>query len=132
MKRILTRALLATTSLLCLVGDLDFGAPLLIGFGRSAQAFVGAPLTPFSGAGVARRTTRRIVAAEAASTPPQQIVVVQPLPGPSMALGSAVSTLPYGCTSLQTGGVEYKRCGDDYYRAAFQGNNLVYIVVPRP
>ena len=132
MKRLLIRALFATTGLLCLVGDLNVDSPWLIGLGRSAQAFVGAPLTPFSGAGVARRATRRIVAAEAATTPPQQIVVIQPSPGQTMALGSAVATLPDGCTSLQTGGVEYKRCGDDYFRATFQGNNLVYIVVPRP
>lgn len=132
MKRILNSALFATTGLLCLMADLDSAAPWLIGLGRSAQAFVGAPLTPFSGAGVARRTTRRIVAAEAATMPPQQIVVIQQAPGATMALGSAVATLPDGCTSLQTGGVQYKRCGDDYYRATFQGNNLVYIVVPRP
>jgi hypothetical protein len=27
-----------------------------------------------------------------------------------------------------TGGVEYQNCGGVYYRAAFQGNNLVYVV----
>jgi hypothetical protein len=35
---------------------------------RQAHAVVGAPLTPVSAAGVARRTTRRVVAAEAATT----------------------------------------------------------------
>lgn len=132
MKPILIRALFAATGLLCFVGDVDVDSPTLVVPGRSASAFVGAPLTPFSGAGVARRTTRRVIAAEAATSPPPQVVVVQPAAGAAMSVGTVVATLPAGCTSLMTGGVEYRRCGDDYYRAAFQGNNLVYVVVARP
>jgi hypothetical protein len=30
--------------------------------------------------------------------------------------------------SAPKGGVEYQNCGGVYYRAAFQGNNLVYVV----
>ena len=37
------------------------------------------------------------------------------------------NTLPGGCGRRQ-GGVEYQKCGGVYYRAAFQGNNLVYVV----
>jgi hypothetical protein len=44
------------------------------------------------------------------------------------AVGSIVNTLPAGCTQEAKGGVEYQRCGNIYYRAAFQGNNLVYVV----
>jgi hypothetical protein len=132
MKPILIRALCAVTGLLLLLGDIDLDAPMFVVPGRSANALVGAPLTPFSGAGVARRTTRRVIAAEAATAPPQQVVVVQPPAGTAMAIGTVVATLPGGCTSLRTGGVEYRRCGEDYYRAAFQGDSLVYVVVPRP
>jgi hypothetical protein len=39
-----------------------------------------------------------------------------------------VSALPAGCVSAPKGGVEYQNCGGVYYRAAFQGNNLVYVV----
>ena len=40
--------------------------------------------------------------------------------------------LPAGCAAVAKGGVEYYQCGNVYYRAAFQGNNLVYAVVPKP
>jgi hypothetical protein len=38
------------------------------------------------------------------------------------------SALPAGCVSAPQGGVDYQNCGGVYYRAAFQGNNLVYVV----
>lgn len=42
--------------------------------------------------------------------------------------GAVVPALPAGCTKLQKDGVEYQQCGGVTYRAAFQGNNLVYVV----
>ncbi|MFM1987275.1 MAG: hypothetical protein RJA99_232 [Pseudomonadota bacterium] len=132
MKPILIRTLQAAVGLLIFAGDVNVDAPPFVGPGRSAHALIGAPLTPFSGAGVARRTTRRVIAAEAATSPPPQVVVVQPAAGAVVAVGTVVAALPAGCTSLLTGGVEYKRCGDDYYRAAFQGDTLVYVAVSRP
>ena len=45
----------------------------------------------------------------------------------ALALGTVVSTLPGGCDKTASGGIEYYHCGDDYYRAVFQGNNLVYV-----
>jgi hypothetical protein len=38
-----------------------------------------------------------------------------------------VPALPAGCTQIAQGGVEYSKCGANYYRAVFQGNNLVYV-----
>ena len=32
-----------------------------------------------------------------------------------------------GCVPMTDIGVQYERCGDVYCRAAFQGNNLVYV-----
>jgi hypothetical protein len=46
-------------------------------FLREAEAVVGAPLTPGSAAGVARRTTRRVVGAEAAASSQQQQATAQ-------------------------------------------------------
>jgi hypothetical protein len=43
-------------------------------------------------------------------------------------VGTVVSALPAGCKPETKGGVEYQNCGGVYYRAAFQGNNLVYVV----
>ena len=43
-------------------------------------------------------------------------------------MGTTVSALPSGCTTLNIGGVDYCSCGGTYYRAAFQSNNVVYVV----
>lgn len=44
-----------------------------------------------------------------------------------LPLGTVVPSLPPGCPSKAIGGVEYYQCGGNSYRAAFQGNNLVYV-----
>ena len=117
-----------------------------------AHAIVGAPLTPGSVAGVARRTTRRTVAVvgteQAAAASSQQAAVAQQqaataqqqtaaaqqqaMAAPvassqAMPIGTVVSALPAGCSQTAKGGVEYYQCGPNYYRAAFQGSNLVYV-----
>ena len=132
---------------------------------RQAHAVVGAPLTPLSAAGVARRTTARAATASAATAsaapaaaappppPPQaaaapaqaaapgQAAASEPqaaAPGPAQpaaarpagapAIGTVVHTLPEGCQPETRDGVEYQNCAGIYYRTAFQGNNLVYVV----
>jgi len=124
---------------------------------REAHAIVGAPATPVSVAGVARRTTRRVVAAEStavaatsqqqaataqqqqataqqqaataqqqAATAQQQAAAARPAGAPPA--GAVVNALPAGCRPETRDAVEYQNCGGVYYRAAFQGNNLVYVV----
>jgi pyruvate/2-oxoglutarate dehydrogenase complex dihydrolipoamide acyltransferase (E2) component len=132
--------------------DASFGLTLV----RDAQAIVGAPLTPLSVAGVARRSTRRVVAVETtavaataaaattataeqqAATAQQQAATAQQQAATAQQqaaavatppLGSVVSALPAGCTPVTEGGVAYQKCGTVYYRAGFQGSNLIYIVV---
>ncbi len=61
-------------------------------------------------------------AAAPASSPPPPAATGKPLP-----LGTVVSALPAGCTSTPVGGVEYYYCGGNFYRAVFQGNQLVYV-----
>ena len=58
----------------------------------------------------------------AAATPPAPAASGKPLP-----LGTVVSALPAGCTPTPVGGVEYYYCGGNFYRAVFQGNQLVYV-----
>lgn len=99
-----------------------------LGLVRQAHAVVGAPLTPVSAAGVARRTTRRVVAADSAATQQQQAAVAQQQAGARPAAGSVVSALPAGCKPETRNGVELQNCGGVYYRAGFQGQNLVYVV----
>jgi hypothetical protein len=123
---------------------------------RGAHAVVGAPLTPVSAAGVARRSTARAVAAtsattaaasqQQAATAQQQAATAQQQaatakqqeatakqqaaarPPGAPPVGTVVSDLPGGCKPEIKSGVEYQNCGGVYYRAAFQGNNLVYAV----
>jgi hypothetical protein len=59
---------------------------------------------------------------KAASPAPPAAAAGQPLPA-----GTVVSALPSGCVSTPVGGVEYYYCGGNFYRAVFQGNNLVYV-----
>lgn len=161
--------MLAAVATLLLIGvEHSPDAPRGLTLGRDALAIVGAPLSPVSVAGVARRTTRRVVAVEAttaatagaqqqqataqqqqqtaqqqqavaqqqAATAQQQAAVAkqqqqavahqQPAAPP---VGHTVKALPPGCAPTSKGGVEYQKCGDTYYRAGFQSNNLVYVVV---
>jgi phosphopantothenoylcysteine synthetase/decarboxylase len=123
---------------------------------REAHAVVGAPLTPVSVAGVARRTTVRAATATAATTSAasqqqaataqqqqataqqqaataqQQAATAQQQaaaarPAGAPAAGTVVSTLPAGCKPETKSGVEYQNCGGVLYRSGFQGNNLVYV-----
>jgi hypothetical protein len=125
-----------------LLADLAPEAPLGLGFVREAAAIIGAPLTPMSYAGVARRTTRRVVAVEAtaatAAATSAAAAAAQPKPPPPpppppapagpVPVGTVVQSLPPGCAATPIGGVEYYNCAPGvYYRAAFQGNNLVYV-----
>jgi biotin carboxyl carrier protein len=152
------KAFIVTAALpLLYLADGSHYASTGIGLIREAQAIVGAPATPVSVAGVARRTTRRVVAAEStavaatsqqqaataqqqqataqqqaataqqqAATAQQQATAARPAGAP--AVGTVVNALPAGCKPEARNGVEVQNCGGVYYRAAFQGNNLVYVV----
>lgn len=153
--------LVAAGAALLFVADLaPHGRGYAPTLGRNAAAVVGAPLTPVSVAGAARRTTRRVVAVEAtaataaaastaaqqqavaqqqaataqqqAAVAQQQAAVAQQQAAAAPAVGTVVAALPAGCTPMAKGGIEYQRCGNVWYRAAFQGSNLVYAVVPQP
>jgi hypothetical protein len=45
----------------------------------------------------------------------------------ALPLGTVVAALPAGYTQTPVGGVEYYYCGGNFYRAVFQGNQLVYV-----
>lgn len=67
---------------------------------------------------------------QSATAQQQAAAAQQPVAAPSgtaMPLGTVVATLPAGCTQTTAGGVEYYKCGANYFRAVFQGNNLVYV-----
>lgn len=159
-----SKALVITIALpLLYLAGVSPDAPASLILVREARAVVGAPLTPVSAAGVARRTTRRVVVAESsatqasaattataqqqAATAQQQSATAQQQsataqqqsataqqqaaasrPPGAPAVGAVVTALPAGCKPETRSGVEYQNCGGVLYRAAFQGNNLVYVV----
>lgn len=49
-----------------------------------------------------------------------------------LPIGTVVTKLPDGCESTPINDVEYYLCGNDYYRAAYQENNLVYVTTEPP
>ena len=112
-------------------------SPLGLKLLPDAHAVVDAPVTPVSVAGVARRTTRRTVAVASTTATAQQQAAAAQQPatapaaptasGQALPLGTVVAALPAGCTQVAQGGVQYSKCGANYYRAVFQGNNLVYV-----
>jgi hypothetical protein len=155
----IVKALVVATALPFLyLADVAPDAPLGLTQVREAHALVGAPATPLSVAGVARRTTVRTASAAAANTSAtsqqqaataqqqaataqqqaataqqqaataqqQQAAAARPAGAP--AVGTVVNALPAGCVPETKSGVEYQKCGGIYYRSAFQGTNLVYVV----
>jgi hypothetical protein len=147
MRANLKPALLGAAFVALFAADLTPDAPLALRLVPEAQAIIGMPLTPMSYAGVARRTTRRVVYTEAAVAttataaaagaaaaaaqpkppPPPPPPAAAPSAGP-VPVGTVVAALPPGCAATPIGGVEYYNCAPGvYYRAAFQGNNLVYV-----
>jgi hypothetical protein len=70
---------------------------------------------------------------QAAAAPPQQAPAATPATAPAAAsgkklpLGTVVPALPPGCVPTPVNGVEYYYGGGNFYRAVFQGNNLVYV-----
>ena len=69
-------------------------------------------------------------AKQEAAAAQQQAAAAQSPSG--VPIGTVVSALPAGCTKVTVGGTEYQDCSGSFYKAAFQGNNLVYVVVEKP
>lgn len=41
-------------------------------------------------------------------------------------------TLPADCIAVTVGNIQYQDCDGSFYRTAFQGNKLLYVVVEKP
>lgn len=133
MKTILKTAVLSVCLGLLFILDVPPELPLHVELVSEAHAILG----------VRRRAMRRGViigssmaagsaaaqsqpaAAPAAAPPPAAAPAPAPR-GKPLPLGTVVSSLPAGCTSTPVDGVDYY-CGGNFYKAAFQGNNLVYV-----
>ena len=156
MKKFLIPIVLTTT--LISVSNIDFPhrGGFRLEFVREAEAIIGMPWTPFSVAGAARRSmyasavyntaamnaaaanaaAANVAAANAAAAQAaaanaaaaQAAAAAAQRAASQLPIGTMVSNLPPGCNSVVISGVDYFNCGGVYYRAGFQGNNIVYIV----
>lgn len=143
MKTIFTRVMLATALFMMLFADIlplsgPIFPPLFEQLVPEAHAILG----------VRRRTRRRtaVVVGSAATAEvaaanqqtaaaQQQAAAAQQQAAQAAAavpIGTVVPVIPDGCTSVVVNNANYFNCAGVYYKAAFQGNNLVYAVVPKP
>ena len=149
MKTFLAPTVLTAALLFLSIVELP-NSPLRLGFVGNAEAIIGMPWTPYSFAGVARRSMYAEAAygaaaanmayanaaaaqaaaanAAAAQAAAANAAAAQRAPGAAVPIGTVVPSLPSGCNSIVIGGVNYFNCAGVYYRAGFQGNNVVYIV----
>jgi hypothetical protein len=122
-----------TVSLIISVAEFLPESPLRLGFVKNAEAIIGMPWTPYSFAGVARRSmyaesVYHAAAVNAAAANAAAAAAAAQRAQAALPIGSTVPYLPPGCTSTVISGVNYFNCSGVYYRAGFQGNNVVYIV----
>jgi hypothetical protein len=69
-------------------------------------------------------------AQQQAAVAQQQAAAAQAAGG--VPVGTVVQALPAGCKAVTVGNTQYQDCGGSFYKTAFQGNNLVYVVVQNP
>jgi hypothetical protein len=79
-------------------------------------------------AAAAQAAAANAAAAQAAAANAAAAAAAAQRASSQLPLGTMVSNLPPGCNSTVIGGVDYFNCGGVFYRAGFQGNNVVYIV----
>jgi len=82
----------------------------------------------YANAAAAQASAANAAAAQAAAAQAAQAAAAAQAASSGLPVGTMVPTLPPGCNSTVIGGINYFNCGGVYYRAGFQGNNIVYIV----
>ena len=70
------------------------------------------------------------MAQQQAAAAQQQAAAAQAASG--VPIGTVVQSLPAGCKAVTVGNTEYHDCNGSFYKTAFQGNSLVYVVVQNP
>jgi hypothetical protein len=82
----------------------------------------------YANAAAAQAAAANAAAAQAAASQAAAAAAAAQAATSALPIGTIVPSLPPGCTSTVIGGVNYFNCAGVYYRAGFQGNNIVYIV----
>ncbi len=126
-------AIVASTAVFCgalIIDSIDFTSSFPI-ITNKAQAYYGTPRR------VARRTARRTarrVARRHNYYRPVAPVVGAPVAAAAagLAIGATVASLPPACSNVVINGITYYNCGGTYYQRAYDGPNVVYVVVQPP
>ena len=82
----------------------------------------------YANAAAAQASAANAAAAQAAAAQASAAAAAAHAAAAGLPVGTIVPNLPPGCTSTVIAGVNYFNCNGVYYRAGFQGNNIVYIV----
>jgi hypothetical protein len=94
----------------------------------AAAADVAAANYAAANAAAAQAAAANAAAAQAAAAQASAAAAAAHAAASALPVGTIVPNLPPGCTSTVINGVNYFNCNGVYYRAGFQGNNIVYIV----
>jgi hypothetical protein len=79
-------------------------------------------------AAAAQAAAANAAAAQAAAANAAAAAAAAHAAASALPIGSTVPYLPPNCTTSLINGVNYFYCGGVYYKAGFQGNQVVYIV----
>ena len=135
MKTIRNMVLAGTALFLLVVADTPRNKPAGFQLMSEAHAVLGvwrrhARRWAVVGTSAAVASTAAAQSAAAATASQTQAAAPPPAASPphgSIPIGTVVHKLPGGCKDTPVGGVDYQYCGGNFYRAVFQGNNLVYV-----
>jgi hypothetical protein len=94
----------------------------------AAAADVAAANYAAANAAAAQAAAANAAAAQVAAAQASAAAAAAHAAASALPVGTIVPNLPPGCTSTVINGVNYFNCNGVYYRAGFQGNNIVYIV----
>ena len=94
----------------------------------AAVANAAAANMAYANAAAAQASAANAAAAQAAAAQAAQAAATAQAASSGLPVGTMVPNLPPGCNSTVIAGVNYFNCGGTFYRAGFQGNNIVYIV----
>jgi len=97
---------------------------------RRTAVVVGSTTAAASASAAAASQQEAYAAQQQAAAAQQQAAAAQASSG--VPVGTVVQALPAGCKPVTVGSTQYQDCNGSFYKTAFQGNNLVYVVVQNP
>ena len=95
---------------------------------NAAAANAAAANMAYANAAAAQAAAANAAAAQAAAANAAAAAANAQRAAASLPIGSTVPYLPPNCNSNVINGINYFNCGGVFYRASFQGNQVVYIV----